>query len=232
MANTAPALNTSTTASGGSAEIRSATQNPVPPSPGTILVGEAAQLSRLKNDMTRTLGSRLNKRQGLEREHYERFQRALCGVSTDADFNSGGAAWRGPWSDEIRAEVVAQINRLQHSTGFRHFKTVNIPFSAVTFESVFGSNVQSTQFTVPRRANPAAGEDRPSIASSRSAGEELRQVKDTFSKIERDITGLEERHATQCDQAQKRHDDLLKMLREQQNLIAEISKNFTQTSLV
>eukprot|EP01050_Picozoa_sp_SAG11_P009308 SAG11_NODE_865_length_6832_cov_21.731026_3_plen_151_part_00 len=50
----------------------STAENPVgtaPPSRGTILVGEQAELTKLKDDMTRTLGSRLNKRTGLQREH-------------------------------------------------------------------------------------------------------------------------------------------------------------------
>eukprot|EP01050_Picozoa_sp_SAG11_P050657 SAG11_NODE_28362_length_322_cov_1.188341_1_plen_40_part_10 len=40
----------------------------MPPSPGTQLVGEQAQLDRLKGDMQKVLGPRLNKRQGLTDE--------------------------------------------------------------------------------------------------------------------------------------------------------------------
>eukprot|EP01050_Picozoa_sp_SAG11_P033772 SAG11_NODE_11628_length_747_cov_3.600309_1_plen_109_part_10 len=103
----------------------------VPPSPGTQLVREQAQLDRLKDNMQKVLGPRLNKRQGLTDEHYKIYQRALCGVSTDADFRTFEAAWRGSWSTEIQPEVSAQVNRLQHSTGFRFFKVSIIPLSSV-----------------------------------------------------------------------------------------------------
>eukprot|EP01050_Picozoa_sp_SAG11_P014572 SAG11_NODE_1809_length_4224_cov_5.960000_3_plen_248_part_00 len=221
MDNPAPTVNAAAAASGGSAEIRRHAEDPVgaePPSPGTILVGEQAQLTRLKDDMTRILGSRLNRRQGLQREHYERFQRALCGVSTDAGFGSIGAARRGPWSDDIRSEVVAQINRLQHSTGFRHFKTPNLPISA--FESIFGDNTleQHIQSAVAPPTGPAFGEARQSTES----GDELRKVKESFDQIDKQIVGLEERSAKQFAQAQSRHGDLLKLLREQQAMLAEM----------
>eukprot|EP01050_Picozoa_sp_SAG11_P045912 SAG11_NODE_23167_length_394_cov_0.349153_1_plen_96_part_01 len=65
-----------------------------PPSPGVRLIGEQAQLQRLKDSMEKVLGSRLNKRQGLTSEHYEVFQRALCGVSLDPDFGVIDVAWR------------------------------------------------------------------------------------------------------------------------------------------
>eukprot|EP01050_Picozoa_sp_SAG11_P029766 SAG11_NODE_8510_length_1007_cov_7.807269_1_plen_186_part_01 len=159
MDNPAPAANPPE--SGGSAGSRGSTASAVrtvPPSPGTILVGEQAQLAKLKDDMTQMLGSRLNKRSGLQREHYEHFQRALCGVSTDADFGSFGAAWRGPWSTDIQAEVVAQIRRLQHSTGFRHFKTPSLPVSAVAFETVFEDNTHAPQRSAAPSLKPTEAE--------------------------------------------------------------------------
>jgi len=188
----------------------------VPPSPGTQLVGEQAQLDRLKDNMQKVLGPRLNKRQGLTDEHYKIYQRALCGVSTDADFRTFEAAWRGSWSTEIQPEVSAQVNRLQHSTGFRFFKVSIIPLSSVVFEPLFGG-----------AQSPAVESSGSARSQGQAVGGDLKSVQDSFSK---QISGLEARHADMFAKAQRRHDDLLQLMKEQQVMLQNFSKHFTPQS--
>eukprot|EP01050_Picozoa_sp_SAG11_P012125 SAG11_NODE_1330_length_5187_cov_6.700079_2_plen_153_part_00 len=151
-------------------------------------------MTKLNDDMEKLLGSRLNKRQGLQGDHYAMFQRALCGVSSDADFGAIGAAWRGPWSTEIKSEVVAQVNRLQHSTGFRHFEVANLPINSVVFESVFGGSPLPPRNPVAPQPSSASGgpsgATRP--ASDMVTGGDLLSVKQSFAK---QLSGMEERHA-------------------------------------